>query len=233
MPKYQLTDKQKNILRVASKGLRCGTVKTEWTWYTMQSGTSGDELDLINGAGFPGAEELGVKLADLTIFVQLGFLHRAGEREYYHVNEQAIHDAVDNDFEMPDQTVPSTNVQTNIHGNVIGSNINSAQYMENISQKAGTSEFLPLDIQDYIQNKVAELQQELKDFEETHRREIREVNRGLEIVMEDLADSEPDMQNVIGALARLKRAGEKLIFAPLAKELVREIAEKISSIIPG
>ena len=153
-------------------------------------------------------------------------------RKAYHVNEQVIHDAVDNDFEMPDQTVPSTTVNTSIHGNVIGSNINTAQYMENTSQNIGASEFLSPELQADILNKVAELQQELTAFEETHSREIREVTRSLDIVMEDLVDSEPDRQNVTGSLDRLKRAGEKLIFAPLAKELVGEIADKISSVFP-
>lgn len=231
MPKYQLTEPQKNILRAASKGLRDGAVKTAWTWYTMQSDTSGDELALVNGAGFPNAKKLGVKLADLTLFVQRGFLHKVDEREYYHVHEQAIHDAVDNDFEIPDHLAHSTTLQTNIYGNVTGSNINTAQYMDNISQKVERSEFLSSDVQEDILNKVAELQQTLNDFEETHTREIREVNRSLDIVIEDLTEGEPDIPNVTGLLERLKRAGEKLIFAPLAMALVSEIADRISSVI--
>lgn len=231
MPKYQLTDDQKKMLRAASKGLRHRTVKTEWTWFTMPSDTR--ELYFEITDGFPAAKGLGIKQSDLRDFEQLRFLHAISGRKAYHVNEQAIHDAVDNDFEMPDQTVPSTTVQTNIHGNVIGSNINTAQYMENIAQTVQSSKFLSSDNKAEIQNKVAELQQELKGFEETYSREIREVTRSLDIVMEDVADYEPDRQNVTGSLDRLKRAGEKLIFAPLAMKLVSEIADKISSIIPS
>ena len=96
-----------------------------------------------------------------------------------------------------------------------------------------SNKFLSPDVHADIQDKVAELEQELKNFEETHSREIREVNRSLDILMEDLADNDPDMPNVAGSLSRLKRAGEKLIFAPLATKLVGEIADKISSIIPS
>ena len=233
MLKYQLTNGQKDILRAASKGLQEGTVKTEWTWYTMPSDTSGDETVLKNSAGFPQAEELGIKPADLTNFVLLGFLQVVEKHKHYDVLEQAIHDAVHNDFETPDPTVPSTTVQTTIHGNVIGSNINTAQYMDNISQMVQSSEFLSPDDKAEIQDKVAELKQELKNFEETYSREVREVLRSLDIVMGDLADDEPDKQNMTGSLERLRRAGEKLIFTPLAMKLVGEITDKISSLIPG
>ena len=235
MPKYQLSERQKNILRAVSTGLRQGTVKTKWLWIVMPLDTDDFDSELIV-TGFPDAETLGIELSDLHYFAELGFLQvtdKGGIEGTCELFEQVIHDAVDNDFEMPNQTVSSTNFQTNIHGNVIGSNINTAQYMEYISQNVGSSDLLSPDMQADILNKVAELQQELKEFEVTHSRVIREVNRSLDIVMEDLADSEPDRTNVTGSLDRLKRVGEKLIFAPLAMKLVGEIVDKISSIVPG
>ena len=227
MPKYQLTERQKNILRAASKGLLEGTVKTEWTWQTMQSDTNRFELDLEITYGFPAAEKLGLCMQDLRDIERLGFLCAIAGRKAYHVVEQVIHDAVDNDFDMPDHTVPSTTLETNIHGNVIGSNISIAQHMDNVSQTVQSGEFLSLDEKADILKKVAELQQELNQYQETNSWEIREVTKSLDLVMGDLADIEPDRPNVTGSLERFKRAAEKLIFAPLAMRIVNEIVDLV------
>ncbi len=235
MPKYQLTERQNNILRAVSKGLRKRTVKTKWSWLVVPLDTDDFDVELIV-TGFPDAETLGLELSDLHYFARLGFLQvtdKDGSKGTCDVFEQVIHDAVDNDFQIPDNAATSTNVQAHFHGDVTRSNINTAQHMSKVCQTVQSSKCLSPDVQADIRDKVAELQQELKKFEETHSREIREVTRSLDIVIGDLADSESDEQNVTGSLSRLKRAGNKLIFAPLAKELVGEIADKISSIIPS
>ena len=232
MPKYQLTERQKDILRTASRGLRKGEVGSTWSWITMPS-DNGAGRALVITDGFDAAAELKVSIADLREFEEQGFLKSIEGRNAYHVKEQKIHDAVDSDFEIPDHIATSAKVEAHFHGNVSSSNINIAQNMENIAQTLQSSEFLSSDTKADIQYKIAELQQELKDFEESHSKEIREVTRSLNILMEDLVDSEPDRLNLAEALARLRRAGGKLLFAPVALERLGEIIEMIQPYISG
>ncbi len=91
MPKHQLNERQKNILRAASKGLRDGTVKMEWTWYTMQSDDNGFELAFEITNGFPAANDLGIRKKDLERFAQLGLLTQIPGRKTYRVNVQILH----------------------------------------------------------------------------------------------------------------------------------------------
>ena len=94
MPKYQLNERQKRILRAASKGLRDGTVKAEWTWQTMPSDTNRFDLELEITNGLPAANELGVHMKDLRRFEQLGLLTPIPGRKTYRVNERLTHNIV-------------------------------------------------------------------------------------------------------------------------------------------
>ncbi len=96
MPKYQLTERQKNILRAASIGLRKGTLKTEWTWQTMPSDDNGFELALEITNGFPAANDLGIRMHDLKHFAQLGLLTPIIGRKSYRVNVRMVHNVVRN-----------------------------------------------------------------------------------------------------------------------------------------
>jgi len=94
MSKYQLTERQKNILRAVSKGLRNGTIKLRWSWFTIPSDTCGHRLDLEITNGFCNGKELGISLQDLSDFERLGFLDvtRDGKgRGACDVKEKAIH----------------------------------------------------------------------------------------------------------------------------------------------
>lgn len=92
MPKYQLTERQRNILRAASKGLRNGTVKAEWSWYTIPSDTGGLDFEITNG--FPAANNRGILKKDLEQFAQLGLLTPIIGRKAYQVNERMLHNIV-------------------------------------------------------------------------------------------------------------------------------------------
>lgn len=89
MSKHQPTARQKNILRAISKGLRNGTIKSRWSWFTMPSDDGGLVLEITSG--FPNAKELGMSRQDLCDFEQWGFLSVTGKGRSYNVNEQAIH----------------------------------------------------------------------------------------------------------------------------------------------
>ena len=91
MPNYQLNDRQKRIIRAASKGLRDGTVKSEWTWQTMPSDDNGFELALEITNGFPAANDLGIRVPDMELFVHLGLLTQIPGRKTYRVNVRIIH----------------------------------------------------------------------------------------------------------------------------------------------
>ena len=235
MPKYQLTERQKDILRAASRGLRKGTVKTKWSCIELPLDTDDFDVELIVD-GFPDAETLSIELSDLHYFARLGLLHIAEKRgvEYTcELFEKVIHDAVDSDFEIPDHIATSAKVEAHFHGNVSSSNINIAQNMENIAQTLQSSEFLSPETKAEILDKISAIHQELNAYEETHRIEIREVTRSLNSLMDDLVDSEPDRQNLTESLARLTRAGTRLVFSSLATILVSEIVAIVLTAMSG
>lgn len=113
MAKYSLIDRQKDMLHAASEGLRDGSVKQLWSYFTMPSDDSGFEVKLALN-GFPQAEQFKITAADLSLFADLGFLAVRNEertRGSYDVYEQRIHDAVDGDFEAPNSLSQSAATQ--------------------------------------------------------------------------------------------------------------------------
>jgi hypothetical protein len=96
MPKYDLDDNQKEILRIIAAGLRDGSIQTQWA---IAHGN--DQITAIAGAN----QELGnaarnrrLKQADLDTFVHYGLFLRSG-RDSYTLLSQKILAAVDSDFE--------------------------------------------------------------------------------------------------------------------------------------
>ena len=222
MAKYQLTENQKNILRVASAGLKDGTVESEW----ICARTFG-RLDYVAGLGDAGT--LNVSDSDLRQFERLEFL-MAGDGALFYVNEQRIHDAVENDFDIPDDNASPATIQTNIYGSLYGSNLNIAQYMNHITQTVGSIPKLSEANKSEIDSLISEISDELTQFQENYPAEVRDVSRSVELVVGDLAEDVTDDINMRGSIDRLKRAGAKLIFSRLAQEGVERLVQIVESL---
>lgn len=226
MAKYQLTPKQKEIIRAASKGLCDGSVKQLWNMVAH-----GDYV--FDVPGFPAAKELGLSASDLRLFAKLGFLEKVSpdpKKHAYDVYEQRIHDAVQNDFEIPSVSSPPASIQTNIYGSLYGSNLNVAQYMSHINQSVESIPTLPDEDKAEIGAIISGITEALVPYEETHPTEVRDATRSIELLMGDLVEEDADNENIRGALARLKRSAGKLIFSSLAQEGINRLVEYIEAL---
>jgi hypothetical protein len=226
MAKYQLTGKQKDILRAASNGLRDGTVQETWSWFTMPSDQGGLALSLT---GLPDAENLGVTTNVLRVFVELGFLielSNNGGSGAYDVHEQAIHDAVDNDFEDPStvsQVAPPTVVIEQGAGSYLNISVNS----QHVTQTINASTSLPDHAKVKLEKEAEVLYEILEETQTAYLQESRTLEKHLRRLVEDVSEPEPDKQDVIDLLARLTKAG--VAFAAIAQ--VASSIETIGEII--
>ena len=226
MAKYQLTEKQKDILRAASKGLRDGTIKQRWTRVSH-----GDYI--FDVAGFSESKELGITIEDLIVFADMGFLIEQSSKPGSASNvvvEQSIHDAVASDFEIPSVLAQTASIQTNIYGPVIGSNLTVAQHLHHISQNVAAIPGLSDVDKSEIDKLMAAISEALSPHQESNPTEVNEVTRSVELVMRDLAEEPRDLENLRGAIARLKRASAKLVFSTVALAAVDKLAEFVESL---
>lgn len=97
MPNYPLSDRQKNLLRSIVPGLKAGTVKTEWI--VLYGDNRIMDIFGLDGTGTLWREVWSENLenADFDVFVSCGFFIETRPNTYSLV-EQAIIDAVENDF---------------------------------------------------------------------------------------------------------------------------------------
>ncbi|HLU10456.1 MAG TPA: hypothetical protein VK003_12375 [Oceanobacillus sp.] len=104
MTHYQLSDKQKQLLRALVPGLKSGAIGTNWTVALGARNTAIFDDRHINfrSLGWHLAER-----ADFDQFVSQGFFRVAksntfGIPSHYALNNALIIEAVENDFLMPD-----------------------------------------------------------------------------------------------------------------------------------
>ena len=228
MAKYQLTADQKDILRAAAKGLQDGTVERQWNIYTHGGEWLGEGV-----VGFPGAIEMGLTLTDLRDFEEFGFLrllNHNGGIYVYEVREQMILDAADSDFEIPDVDAAQTSIQTNFFAPLYASNVTIAELIDNITQNVNGIPDLEEDKKAEIDSLVSTIGEALIPFQETHPDEVRDATRSIDLVLGDLSEQAVDKENLKGALARLRRAGEKVVFTTIAHVSMNKLADLIESL---
>ena len=103
MSQFPLSERQKKLLQSISPGLEDGSVKTEWTIMTGD-----DRIIAIFGLDDEGrlwreAWKDNVKEADFAVFERCGFFQQSGDNHYI-LFEQAIIDAVQDNFSEPQET---------------------------------------------------------------------------------------------------------------------------------
>ena len=208
MAKYQLTDRQRTLLRAASEGLKNGDVKDMWTYVCH-----GETLLYVHG--FEEAKSLGISLPDLRNLERLGFLILESERPerctyIFNVLEQVIHDAVDGDFEDPSsaRTVASTPDIRIEQGE--GSSLNVSVNSRDVSQTINASPSLPGHAKADLEREVESLYKQLEESQNTKPHETRSLEKHLKRFVEDAAESQPDRDDVINSLSRVERASQAL-----------------------
>lgn len=226
MAKYRLTERQKDILRAASKGLRDGTVNEIWTWFTMPADEGGLALTLT---GLPESERLGVTLTDLRYLAELGFLTEIsskGSSGAFDVYAPVIHDAVEGDFEDP-STVPPVATPNIIIEQGAGSFLNVTVNSQHVKQTINASPSLPQDAKLQLKREAEVLYEILEETQLSQPQESRVLEKHLRRLVEDVSELEPDKQDVFDLLARLQKAA--IAFAAIVQ--VASSIETIGEII--
>jgi nucleoside 2-deoxyribosyltransferase len=104
MSKFPLSERQKNLLQSISPGLEDGSVKTEWTIRTGGGRIIAIfGLDDEEGRLWREVWKDNVKEADFAVFERCGFFRQSGDNHYI-LFEQAIVDAVQDNFSEPQET---------------------------------------------------------------------------------------------------------------------------------
>ena len=224
MAKYQLTDKQKDILRAAANGLRDKTVAHRWNILTHGGEWMGDGIE-----GFPGAKEMGLTLTDLRDFEDYGFLrllNQNGGFYVYEVREQTILDAVDGDFEDSNSD-SSVTPQTVIIEQGAGSILNVSVNSQHVKQSINASQSLPNDAKLQLEREAEILYEILEETQTSQPQESRVLEKHLRRLVEDVSEPGPDKQDVTDLLARLRKAGQALAFIAQIAVSINTIGEII------
>ena len=91
MPRNQLNDRQKRIIRSFSKGLRDKPDKTDWSYNTVPSDDNGYDLAVNINIGIPAVDDIkDIHKSDLKLFEQIGLITRIPGRKAFRVNERKI-----------------------------------------------------------------------------------------------------------------------------------------------
>ena len=212
MSKLPLTDRQKEVLRVVSAGLRDGSIKTSWGYSPV---ISRDRIILF---GFPRAAEAGMKSDDMPVFERFGFIQRS-IGDSFTVFEQRIFDAVDSNFEEENPASSGFTQNVTIH-NLSGSAVNIGTQLSNIRQVVGEMKGLDLSRKQQLDALLLELRQELSQLEQTNPTEAKRVAKAVGRVIDDVSDEEPDREGIQISLEGLQKAAQNLT----------EIAPKVFSL---
>lgn len=206
MVRYQLTSRQKDILRTASNGLREGSVNSTWILVLNR-----DDLSFVKG--FAKAVEIGANETDIRTLLENGFLQSRsgmGQNRTYDVIEQRIHDAVSSDFEDPrcaqqDTRMPGISIEQGP-----GSNLNITLNSERVTQSISVSQTLSEDVKEQLHREAETLYRELEVAQESHPLESRAIAKHVGRLVEDVIDPQPDKDDVSNSMLRLERASQAI-----------------------
>ncbi len=228
MAKYQLTEKQRNILRKACEGLRDGNVARKWDVLTHGGEYLGEGL-----SGFPGAIDMGLSLTDIRDFVEQGFLRQLTKNKgfsAYEVLEQKILDAVDGNFEGPKSYTPVALPTSIIIEQGAGSYLNMAVNSENITQTIHSNPSLPDHFKEQLEQEVKALYVDLQKTQDTYPNQSKSVDKHLRRLVEDMGEIEPNRADITDSLRRLKKAGQALASVSQILTAIERIGELIAQL---
>ena len=223
MVKYQLTTKQKDILRAASNGLHEGSVSSLWILIL-------DRGKVWEVKGFPTVVGLGVSETDFRTLQEYDFLKSRtdiGQSRTFDVMEQRIHDAVLSDFDYPSSAqpvAPTPDIRV-VQG--AGSYLNIAVNSQDATQTINESPSLPDYAKAKLEREVGALYKLLEESQTTKPHETRSLEKHLKRLVEDAAEPQPDKDDVTNSLSRLERASQALAsFAGIVRSI-----DKIGDIV--
>ena len=92
MPRNQLNDRQKRIIRSFSKGLRDKPDKTKWSYMTIPSDDNACDLAVDINSGNPTVDDIkDIHKSDLKLFEKIGLITPIPGRKAFRVNVRMIH----------------------------------------------------------------------------------------------------------------------------------------------
>lgn len=231
MPKYQLTERQKNLLRSLVPGLKSGQVESEWII------VYGDDRILgIFGLDDDGqlwrATWDGVDYSDLEVFEDCGFLKHTrierGIKTNYILKEAAIIEAVENDFEIP--AVSSASQSTiNIHAS--GSIVNLQSTLENVSQVIHNAPQLDNNFKAELTSLIEQLTAALSEVPDEYAEDAEAIAVEARRLAEDVSRPKPNRRSIQISADGLKRAAQNLAaITPPVVTIVQSIVELVQKV---
>ena len=192
----------------------------------MPSDTVGGELDQVFTSGVPEDRVWEIRREDFRDFEACGLLETIrdnGRSGAYHLFEQVIHDAVENDFfdpkSEPTPPAPPSIIIEQGAGSYLNVSVNSQQ----VTQTINASSSLPDDAKLKLERESSVLYEIIEETQMTHPQESRTLEKHLRRLVEDVAEPKPDKQDVTDLLTRLRKAG-------LALASIAQIAVSIDTI---
>jgi len=232
MPKYQLTEQQKNLLRSLVPGLRSGQVKSDWA---IVSGN--DRILGIFGLDDDGQLWRdtwdGVKYSDLEVFEGYGFFKHTrtdkhGIKTNYALNEAAIIEAVENDFEMP---AVSSAPQSTISIHASGSIVNIQSTLDNVSQVIHNAPQLDDNFKAELTSLIEQLTAALTEVPDEYAEDAEAIAVEASRLAEDVSRAKPNRRSIQISADGLKRAAQNLAaITPPVVTIVQSIVELVQKV---
>lgn len=231
MPKHQLTDRQKNMLRSIVPGIKSGQVESEWIIIT------GDDR-ILGIFGLDADGQLwrdtwdGVDYSDLEVFEDCGFFKHIrierGIKTNYILKEAAIIEAVENDFEMPAvSSVPQGTISIHASGSIV--NIQST--LENVSQVIHNAPQLDNNFKAELTNLIEQLTAALTEVPDEHAEDVEAIAVEAGRLAEDVSRAKPNKRSIQISADGLKRAAQNLAAnAPLVMSIAQSIVELVQKV---
>ncbi len=232
MPKYQLTERQKNMLRSLVPGLKSGQVESEWII------VYGDDR-ILGIFGLDDDGQLwrdtwdGVKYSDLEVFERYGFFKHTrtdkhGIKTNYALNEAAIIEVVENDFEMPTASSAS---QTTFYIDSPGGIVNIQSTLKNVSQVIHNAPQLDDNFKAELTSLIDQLTVALTEVPDEYAEDAEAVAVEAGRLAEDVSRAKPNRRSIQISADGLKRAAQDLAaIAPPVMTIVQSILELVQKV---
>jgi hypothetical protein len=213
MPKYPLTDRQKNMIRSLVPGLENGDVKTEWLIVRGDNCIQG--IFGLDDDGTLRREVWNdVRDSDFSAFEECGFFECTKTDRYgptnYTLNEYLITEAVKHDFEVNDWQKKETVNQFNLSGDFSGSVLNIASTLTDVQQTIGSIPGMDNDTKTELAALFDELQQELANIPEEHANDAEAIVESAKMALEQLNRDKPNKTMLSVSVEGLKKAAENI-----------------------
>lgn len=230
MTQFPLTDRQKEILRSLVSGLKQNTIATEWILFYDRG-----NIQSIRGIDQTLWDTVwdGVKPSDFDKFVKCGFFRVSGANQQgipvrYVLDDYAIIQAVESEFEQPKPDANSVSQPTYHFGNISGSNVNVGSTLNHVTQTLNNASSIPEDLKTELQTEITKLQTTLQSVSQEHQKDVERISRQIERLIDDLNQEQPDKESALITAEGLQKAARNII---LVLPAIADITQRIFDIV--